>query len=69
MACSMKKTAQLLNCRELDAASDRRVRMQAALRGVFAGNIFDLGANTSSALFDSADGVHAPGALPPEAQV
>ena len=43
--------------RELDQISDRRARMEAALRGVFAGNIFDLGAAASSDLFNSAGGV------------
>ena len=43
--------------RDLDAISDARQRMEAALRGVFAGNIFDLGAAASSQLFNAVGGV------------
>ncbi|CAL5228788.1 g11981 [Coccomyxa viridis] len=39
--------------RELDAIQDHSKRLELLLRGVFAGNIFDLGAATSAALFKS----------------
>lgn len=47
----------LTTCRDLDVVADGRERMEAALRGVFAGNIFDLGAAASSQLFNAAGGV------------
>lgn len=39
--------------RELDAIQDYSKRLELLLRGVFAGNIFDLGAATSADLFKS----------------
>lgn len=36
----------------MDSIADARERMESALRGVFAGNIFDLGAAASTALFE-----------------
>ena len=39
--------------RELDAIQDHSKRLELHLRGVFAGNIFDLGAATSADLFKS----------------
>ena len=39
--------------RELDAIQDHSKRLELLLRGVFAGNIFDLGAATSADLFKS----------------
>ena len=39
--------------RELDAIQDHTMRLELLLRGVFAGNIFDLGAATSADLFKS----------------
>ena len=39
--------------RELDAIQDHSERLELLLRGVFAGNIFDLGAATSADLFKS----------------
>ena len=39
--------------RELDAIQDHNKRLELLLRGVFAGNIFDLGAATSADLFKS----------------
>ena len=50
--------------RELDAIQDHSKRLELLLRGVFAGNIFDLGAATSADLFKS-NGV---GALPCKAE-
>eukprot|EP00200_Dunaliella_tertiolecta_P011228 CAMPEP_0202392064 /NCGR_PEP_ID=MMETSP1127-20130417/92173_1 /ASSEMBLY_ACC=CAM_ASM_000462 /TAXON_ID=3047 /ORGANISM="Dunaliella tertiolecta, Strain CCMP1320" /LENGTH=365 /DNA_ID=CAMNT_0048994543 /DNA_START=1275 /DNA_END=2372 /DNA_ORIENTATION=+ len=38
--------------KNLDECSDTSERLELALRGVLAGNIFDLGASTSAALFD-----------------
>ncbi|KAF5826462.1 hypothetical protein DUNSADRAFT_3028 [Dunaliella salina] len=38
--------------KNLDGCSDTSERLELALRGVLAGNIFDLGASTSAALFD-----------------
>lgn len=40
-------------CRELDAIRDHSKRLELLLRGVFAGNVFDLGAATSADLFKS----------------
>jgi hypothetical protein len=42
---------------QLDAAGSPRGRLQAALRGVFAGNIFDLGAAATAAAYQDAGGV------------
>ena len=39
--------------RELDAIQDDSTRLELLLRGVFAGNIFDLGAAASADLFQS----------------
>lgn len=39
--------------RELDGIQDRRERMEKVLRGVIAGNIFDLGAAHGADLFNS----------------
>ena len=39
--------------RELDAIQDHSKRLELLLRGVFAGNIFDLGAASSADLFKS----------------
>lgn len=39
--------------KELDSLPDPRARWAAALQGVFAGNLFDLGSATSSAMFAS----------------
>lgn len=39
------------HCRELDDTPDARTRIALAIQGVFAGNIFDLGAAASSELF------------------
>lgn len=36
---------------ELDSIEDSKQRMESAIRGVFAGNIFDMGASASAALF------------------
>ena len=44
-------------CRDLDSIEDHTERMELALRGVFAGNIFDLGAAESTALFNAEGGV------------
>ena len=44
-------------CRDLDSIGDDTKRMELALRGVFAGNIFDLGAAESTALFNAEGGV------------
>ncbi|KAK9798561.1 hypothetical protein WJX73_006487 [Symbiochloris irregularis] len=41
--------------RELDAISDLQPRLDAALRGVFAGNVFDLGAPATTAAFASGE--------------
>lgn len=38
---------------ELDAISDSEARMQSCIQGVFAGNIFDLGAADTANMFDS----------------
>ena len=46
-----------LRRRGLDGITDATERMELALRGVFAGNIFDLGAAESTALFNAAGGV------------
>ena len=43
----------LVSRSELDAVEDPSERLLLALRGVFAGNIFDLGAAASSQLFDN----------------
>ncbi len=43
---------------ELDAIPDEQVRLRALIEGVFAGNIFDLGAANTAALF-AAGGVRA----------
>ena len=43
--------------RDLDSIGDDTERMELALRGVFAGNIFDLGAAESTALFNAEGGV------------
>ena len=50
-------TRATMRLRDLDGISDDRARMELALRGVFAGNIFDLGAAESSALFNAKGGV------------
>ena len=42
-----------LLCRELDAIEDHSKRLELLFRGVFAGNVFDLGAATSADLFKS----------------
>ena len=42
--------------RELDAIGDPGARIEALIRGVFAGNIFDLGAAASAALHANGDG-------------
>ena len=42
-----------LLCRELDAIEDHSKRLELLLRGVFAGNVFDLGAASSVDLFRS----------------
>ena len=43
--------------------------MELALRGVFAGNIFDLGAAESTALFNAKGGVRSADAVQPSAQL
>ena len=51
----------MLSCaawrRDLDGITNDTKRMELALRGVFAGNIFDLGAAESIALFNAEGGV------------
>ncbi|MEW5301087.1 MAG: hypothetical protein WDW36_003968 [Sanguina aurantia] len=41
---------------ELDAVTDGRARLELALRGVFSGNIFDLGAAASAELYEAGGG-------------
>lgn len=40
-------------CREIDSISDRRERFETVVRGVIAGNIFDLGAAAGAEMFNS----------------
>lgn len=42
-------------CRDLDAIEDRGKRLELGLRGVFAGNVFDLGAEATADLFESGE--------------
>ena len=42
-------------CSELDAIQDFHARLDAALRGVFAGNVFDLGSPATSAAYESGE--------------
>jgi type II pantothenate kinase len=42
---------------ELDAIAEPQARLHALIQGVFAGNIFDLGASNSAALFKAGGGV------------
>jgi type II pantothenate kinase len=50
-------TLRLQVLAQLDAAGSPRQRLEAALRGVFAGNIFDLGAAATAAAYQDAGGV------------
>ena len=44
-----------LQRRDLDDIHDRSERLELALRGVFAGNIFDLGAQGTADMFESGE--------------
>ncbi len=42
-------------CRDLDDIEDRGKRLELALRGVFAGNVFDLGAQGTADMFENGE--------------
>jgi len=42
-------------CRDLDDIEDRGQRLELALRGVFAGNVFDLGAQGTADMFENGE--------------
>ena len=58
MGC--RNDAALLSyCRDLDDIEDRGKRLELALRGVFAGNVFDLGAQGTADMFENGEGLTA----------
>lgn len=52
---SLGSSGRLWLHRDLDGIEDRSKRLELALRGVFAGNIFDLGAQGTADMFESGE--------------